>query len=67
MNTTQEQAEKFTQLIERAGVEFTAKNVLICIASAKLAMQRGEVSVEAYYAAKRILLERVEVASNFIN
>lgn len=66
-NFEEEQAEQFLKLVGLAGVELTAENVLKCIGYAKQAMQNGEFSVEAYYAAKRILLEQVEVASNFIN
>lgn len=62
-----DQAEKFMQLVEKAGVEFSAANVLKCIGFAKEAMRKGEVTVEAYFAAKRILLEKVEVASDLLN
>lgn len=67
MTNVQAQAEKFTKLIENAGVEMNAENVLKCIGYAKLAMQNGECSVEAYYAAKRILLEKLEVANVWVN
>lgn len=67
MTNVQAQAEKFTKLIENAGVEMTAENVLKCIGFAKQAMQNGECSVEAYYAAKRILLEKLEVVNQWVN
>ncbi len=67
MTNVQVQAEKFTKLIENAGVEMNAENVLKCIGFAKQAMQNGECSVEAYYAAKRILLEKLEVVNQWVN
>jgi hypothetical protein len=66
-NNVQEQAERFAQLIEQAGVEFNAENVLRCIGFARKAMEQGECSVEVYYKAKRILLDRLECASLWIN
>lgn len=65
--TIQEQAARFERLMDQCGVEWNAENVLLCIAVAKEAMQHGEVSVEAYYAAKRILIERLEAASELLN
>lgn len=63
----QAKAEAFEKMIEQAGVEFNAENVLKCIGFAKDAMLRGECSVETYYKAKEILLTKVEVASELIN
>lgn len=63
----QDQAEKFAELIEKAGVEFNAENVLRCIGFARQAMEQGECSVEVYYQAKALLLNRLECASLWIN
>lgn len=65
--TVQEHAERFAQLIEQAGVEFNAENVLRCIGFARQAMERGECSVEVYYQAKAILINRLECANLWIN
>lgn len=62
-----QQAEAFAKLIEDVGVEFTPENVLKCIGFAKDAMLKGECSVEAYYAAKKLLLDRVEVVNHWVN
>jgi len=66
-NSVQEQAERFAQLIEQAGVEFNAENVLRCIGFARKAMEQGECSVEVYYQAKAILINRLECATLWIN
>lgn len=63
----QAKAEMFERMIHEAGLELTAENVLKCIGFAKQAMLSGEVSVEAYYKAKEILLTKVEVASELLN
>lgn len=63
----QAKAELFERMIEEAGVEFSAENVLRCIEFARLAMIKGECSVEAYYKAKEILISRVECASELLN
>lgn len=60
-------ASKFETIIEEAGVDLTPENVLKCIGFAKDAMLKGECSVEAYYAAKKLLLETVEVANHWVN
>jgi len=65
--SVQEQAEKFASLIDKCGVEWTPENVLKCIGFAKVAMLNGECSVEAYYAAKKLLLDRVEVTNYWVN
>lgn len=67
MNTIEKQAEHFASLIDKCGVDWTPENVLKCIGFAKDAMVRGECSVEAYYAAKKLLLEKVEVANHWVN
>jgi hypothetical protein len=61
------QAERFATLCEQYGVELTPENVLRCIGYAKEAMLAGECSVEAYYSAKKILLEKVEVTDKWVN
>lgn len=62
------EAEKaFANLCEQLGVEMTPENCLRCIEMARKAMLAGECSVEAYYAAKRLLIEKVEVASLYLN
>lgn len=63
----QEYAEQFLQLIEQAGVEFNAENVLRCIGFARDAMLRGECSVEVYYQAKAILINRLECDTLWMN
>jgi len=65
--TIEQQAEYFAQLIDECGVEWNAENVLKCIGFAKQAMQNGDVSVEAYYKAKTILINRLECANLWIN
>jgi len=65
--TIEQQAEHFAQLIDKCGVEWNAENVLKCIGFAKQAMQNGDVSVEAYYKAKTILINRLECANLWIN
>ena len=60
-------ANCFADLCDKAGVEMTPENALKCIGFAKDAMQAGECSVEAYYAAKNLILGRVEVASELLN
>lgn len=63
----EKQAERFERLIEEAGLEFSAENILRCIEFAHAAMRKGECSVEAYYKAKELLLLKVEVASELLN
>jgi hypothetical protein len=65
--TIQEQATHFATLIDKCGVDWTPENVLKCIGFAKQAMQAGEVSVEAYYKAKTILISRLECATLWMN
>lgn len=68
MNRNDEnQAEYFTTLIEKSGIEMTAENVLRCIGFAKQAMEKGECSVEAYYRAKQILMGKIECANAWVN
>lgn len=62
-----ESASKFAELCDKAGVEMTPENALKCIGFAKDAMTAGECSVEAYFVAKRLILECVEVASELLN
>lgn len=58
--------EKFVALFGVLG-PLSAKDALKCIELARLAMLNGECSVEAYYAAKNILLSEVETPSLLIN
>lgn len=68
MNTQNEKAvERFANMIDEAGIEMTAENVLRCIEFAKQAMKSGECSVEAFYKAKEILLMKLECANEWVN
>lgn len=58
---------RFESLIEAAGGVFTADMALKCIEFARQMMVNGEVSVEHYYACKKILLDRVEAANEFMH
>ena len=60
-------ANRFADLCDKAGVEMTPENALKCIGFARDAMKSGECSVEAFYAAKNLILSRVEVASELLN
>lgn len=62
-----EQAERFANLCEEAGVELTPENALKCIGFARDAMRAGECSVEAFYRAKQIILTQVEVTDKWVN
>jgi hypothetical protein len=62
----QNEREKFVALFDKLA-PLSAKDVLKCIEFAKLAMLNGECSVEAYYAAKNILLTEVETDSLLVN
>ena len=64
---TESAKNKFLQIIEAPGVELTPAVVLVCIEHARQAMIVGEVSVEAYYAAKNILIDRCVMTSEAIN
>lgn len=61
------EAEKFSDLCAKSGVDMTPENALRCIAYAKQAMTDGLCSVEAYYIAKKLILEQVEVANHWVN
>lgn len=63
----QEKVSIFEKLIEEAGVELNAENILKCIGFAKQAMLAGECSVEAYYKAKELLLSKVECVNEWVN
>lgn len=65
--TVEQQAEYFAELIDKCGVEWNAENALRCIEIAKQAMKNGECSVEAYYQAKFLLLNRLECATPWVN
>lgn len=63
----QKAVEAFETMIDEAGVEMNAENVLRCIEFAKQAMQKGECSVEAFYKAKEILLTKLECVNEWVN
>lgn len=58
---------KFIQIIEDTGVELTPRVVLMCIEHARQMMIAGEVEVEAFYEAKKILIDRCVMTSEAIN
>jgi hypothetical protein len=58
---------KFLKIIEDTGVELTPSVVLMCIEHARQLMLNGDVTVEAYYAAKNILVDRCVMTSEAIN
>jgi hypothetical protein len=64
---TNTEKNKFLKMIEDTGVEMTPSVVLMCIEHARQMMLTGEVSVEAYYAAKNILVDRCVMTSEAIN
>jgi len=61
------QAERFANLCDSSGVEMTPENCLKCIGFAKDAMQRGDVSVEAFFVARNLLMNMVEVSNGWTN
>lgn len=65
--TDQDYAKQFADLCDKSGVEMTPENCLLCIGFAKEAMRAGEVSVETYFAAKNLLIGRVELANDWVN
>lgn len=62
-----EKFEQVFELFEKNGIQYTSRECLACIEIAKQAMKNGQCTVEAYWDAKALLINRLECNTNWEN